>query len=293
MTPKTVLAIASQVDRCEATLLSSFVKQGIEVILVGDKEQRYQPDLDPKIKIIPLEFKSRFQISAIIKIINLIKTLKPDIVHLFSARSVSNTLIATIGLNTNLVAYRGTMGHLSRLDPSSWLSFLNPKLKKIICVSHAVEKYLWQQGVPSSRTVTIHKGHKFEWYCSPTPLKREQFNIPQNAVVISCVANVRPVKGVDFLIKAFSDINLDNGMLDSVPIYLLLIGELRDDKISNLIQQSPNKQNIICTGFRKDATDVVALADIFVMPSIAREGLPKALIEAMAKGIAPIVGCAK
>ena len=287
--PKTILAIASQVDRCEATLLSIFAKLGITVILVGDQQQRYADDLDDSIKIIPLKFKSRLQLSAVLKIRNLIKTIKPDIIHLFSARSLSNTLIASIGLKTNLVAYRGTMGHLSRIDPSSWLSFLNPKLKKIICVSHAVEKYLWQQGVPASRTVTIHKGHKFEWYSSPTSLKRNEFGIPNDAVVISCVANVRPVKGVDFLIKAFSEINLNNGHFDSTAIYLLLIGELRDDKITNLIQNSPNKQNIICTGFRKDATDIVALADIFVMPSVAREGLPKALIESMAKGISPIV----
>jgi glycosyltransferase involved in cell wall biosynthesis len=97
------------------------------------------------------------------------------------------------------------------------------------------------------------------------------------------------VKGVDYLIKAFSALDLSEEIFKNKNVCLLLIGELRDEKISKLISESPNKNKIICTGFRNDAPDVVALADIFVMPSVAREGLPKALIEAMSKKIAPIV----
>jgi glycosyltransferase involved in cell wall biosynthesis len=286
---KTVLAIASQVDKCEATMLNLMTEKGINVFLLGDKEQRYAADLGEKVKIIPITFKSRLQFSSIKKIRSLIKELTPTVIHVFSARALSNTLIATIGIKCKIVAYRGTMGHLSRLDPSSWLSFLNPKIFKIICVSHAVEGYLWQQGVPKSKTVTIHKGHRISWYSKPSKLTRDDFVISQDALVISCVANIRPVKGVDYLIKAFSALDLSEEIFKNKNVCLLLIGELRDEKISKLISESPNKNKIICTGFRNDAPDVVALADIFVMPSVAREGLPKALIEAMSKKIAPIV----
>ena len=42
-------------------------------------------------------------------------------------------------------------------------------------------------------------------------------------------------------------------------------------------------------GYRRDAPSLTAACDVFVLPSIKREGLPRSLIEAMAYGVAPVV----
>ncbi len=45
---------------------------------------------------------------------------------------------------------------------------------------------------------------------------------------------------------------------------------------------------MILTGYRDDAVELVSGADLFVMPS-RREGLCRALLEAMSQGVCPIV----
>jgi glycosyltransferase involved in cell wall biosynthesis len=42
-------------------------------------------------------------------------------------------------------------------------------------------------------------------------------------------------------------------------------------------------------GFRQDAPSITAACDVFVLPSVKREGLSRSLIEAMAYGVAPVV----
>lgn len=285
-----VLAVAANFDRCEASMLLALAEERlIDLTILTEPGARYNEIFEAAsvpIKKIEDRFRSRLDLGAIRRLRALLKRESFDIMHLFSARAVSNALLASVGLSIKRVAYRGTMGHLSWFDPSSWLSFLNPGLHKIICVSHAVENYMQQMGVPSSRTITIHKGHRLEWYTKTSRSRdavRQELSIANDALVVSCVANIRPVKGVDVLLKGFAKLPVDKQLV------LLLIGDIRDNRVEALIASSPHHDKIITTGFRTDATDLIAASDIFIMPSIAREGLAKAAIEAMSKGVAPIV----
>lgn len=279
-----VLAIASEFDRCESNMLANLARSGIEVVAAIEPKQRFGEVLtNAQIPIHPLTCKGRIDPKAIMTLKRILRNGKFDIVHAFSGRGLSNMLIASYGLPVKRVAYRGTMGHLSRWDPTSWLSYLNPGLHKIICVSHAVEGYLREIGVADKKIVTIHKGHNVSWYDGDSNVQLTEFGVPEGAFVVGCVANMRPVKGVDVLVKAMDYLPTPS------PIHLLLVGEVRDEKISNLINSSKLKDQIHLTGFRADAPSIVARCNAFVMPSIKREGLPKALIEAMIKSVPPIV----
>ena len=55
------------------------------------------------------------------------------------------------------------------------------------------------------------------------------------------------------------------------------------------IAESPRKESIHLAGYRKDAPQIAAACDIFCLPSLEREGLPRAVIEAMAYGTPAIV----
>lgn len=279
-----VLILASELDRCESYMVSEFARQGHNVTALIGHSRRFSDELlKAPIEIISHEFKYRIDLKSIFLIRKLLKKNNFDIVHCFSARALTSLVLASIGISVKKVAYRGTVGHLGRLDPSSWLSFLNPTLDKIICVSKAVERYLLSKGVPSKKLITIYKGHDPKWYSEIPKVPLSTFNIPEGSFVVSCVANIRPVKGVDILLKAFDKIPTD------LPIYLLLIGEIRDKIVNELIHSNRNRSKVVCSGFRLDAPGIVASTDVFVMPSKKREGLPKALIEAMTCGVSPIV----
>jgi glycosyltransferase involved in cell wall biosynthesis len=49
------------------------------------------------------------------------------------------------------------------------------------------------------------------------------------------------------------------------------------------------KERIHAAGHRSDAPALTAACDVFVLPSVKREGLARSLIEAMAYSVAPVV----
>ncbi|MBX7138927.1 MAG: glycosyltransferase [Oligoflexia bacterium] len=276
------LLLSSKPDLPEMHLILGLKASGVEIDLVLDPNVSGEKFSTVGINIIPLAFSSRFSWRAMKSLRLLLKTRQYDLVHSFSARALSNALLASIGIAVKQVAYRGTMGHLNKLDPTSWFSFLNPRLDRISCVSEAVRRYMISQGIPSHKAATIYKGHDLGWYDVP-PYDLTVLGIPPGAEVISCTANMRPVKGVDLLIEAFGALG------EHSRAHLLLIGEVRDDRIKKLIRESPAKDRIHTPGYRNDAAQLVRASQIGVMASREREGLPKAVIETMALGVPPIV----
>jgi glycosyltransferase involved in cell wall biosynthesis len=278
-----VLVFTSQTDLPEASLYCGIHERGWDVKVYCNSTARHIYLLQAAgIEVKYLDYPSRLSPTLIKQMRVAIKEYRPLIIHYFNSRALSNGLLASWNLPVKQVAYRGTVGHLSHWDPTSWFSFLNPRLDKIIAVSGAVEEYLLGLGISRSRVQKIYKGHDPSWYDEPV-VDLAQFGIPADAFVVCCAANVRPVKGVDYLLNAFK-------LLDpALPIHLLLIGEVRDKKVKKLLHElTPNKR-IHAIGFRRDVSGIIAASDVFVMCSVSREGLAKAAIEAMCRSVATVV----
>jgi glycosyltransferase involved in cell wall biosynthesis len=278
-----VLVFTSQTDIPETYLYCGIKKAGFDIKV-------FLNETDPRISVLDkaeveyefIKFNSRLSPSTIRRMRREMQSFQPDIVHYFNSRALSNGLIASLGLPVKQIAYRGTIGHLSKWDPSSWLTYLNPKLDKTITVSHAVARYLEEIGIPRSKITPIHKGHSADWYTKP-PVDLTRFGVPSGAFVICCVANVRPVKGVNYLIEAFQLLNKE------LPIHLLLIGEVRDKKVKELLSTFKSDQRLHAVGFQKDVSGFIAASDVSVMCSVEREGLSKAVIEAMYRKVPSVV----
>lgn len=209
------------------------------------------------------------------------------IMHTFNSRALTNGLRACRTLPVKVVAYRGIVGNVSFLDPMSWLRYLNPRIDRIVCVCEAIRRYFLQMQpaflrMPETRPVTIHKGHKLEWY-TDAPADLSAVGIPDDAFVIGCAASYRPRKGVEYLVDAIARLATD------IPAHLLLIGHMDADKLTTQINKSPARERIHRIGFRANAPVYSAACDVFCLPSTKREGLPRAVIEAMAYGVPPVV----
>ncbi len=209
-----------------------------------------------------------------------------DILHVFGNRSLESGIAATRGLPIKLIAYRGIVGNVSFFSPMSWLRFLNPRIDRIVCVCNAIRDYFLAMRpaflrMPPQRLVTIYKGHSLEWYTAPRKDLRE-LGIPAGAFVAVCVANYRPRKGIEVLVDALAELPRD------WPIHVLLVGQMDAPRLRAKIAASPVKERIHLAGHRRDAPSFVAACDVFVLPSVKREGLARSLIEAMAYGVAPI-----
>lgn len=284
-----VLYVFTKIDRGECHTVLGMVEKGVEPIVVC------QPNADLKERLIAagvpvhiLTFKSRRDRQAISELRALIKEVQPDIVHVFTKLALSNTLVALKGLPPRLIAYRGIVGNLSYLDPTSWMSFLHPRVDRIICVAEAIRQYLLNLRllglrIPRHKVVTVHKGHEVEWYTQQEKADLSVIGIPPDSLTVGCVARMRKRKGVPVLIRAFESLP------EELSAHLLLIGKVEDSRILKAIARSPAKERIHLMGFRPDAAALAGALDVFVLPSLRREGLPRAVIEAMAQRIPVIV----
>ena len=119
---------------------------------------------------------------------------------------------------------------------------------------------------------------------------REKLNIQPNDFVFVFVGRIVSDKGINELIKAFSELQaVENN--EPTGIKLLLVGGLENDldplNPETLAEINQNK-DIISVGFQQDVRSFFAIADALVFPSY-REGFPNVVMQAGAMGLPSIV----
>jgi glycosyltransferase involved in cell wall biosynthesis len=115
---------------------------------------------------------------------------------------------------------------------------------------------------------------------------RNRLGIPDETEVVTFVGPVSRQKGVDTLLLAWPQV------LERRPrALLLLVGPLRDGALAGfptLDALSSDLMRIRALGERKDVNECLRVSDVFVLPT-RFEGLPNALLEAMASALACVV----
>ena len=119
---------------------------------------------------------------------------------------------------------------------------------------------------------------------------REKLNIQPDNFVFVFVGRIVSDKGINELIKAFSQLQaVENN--EPAGIKLLLVGGLENDldplNPETLAEINENK-DIISVGFQQDVRSFFAIADALVFPSY-REGFPNVVMQAGAMGLPSIV----
>ena len=284
-----VLCITSHSDRPETETFIGLHRAGIGIEVLCPPSAPHRKRLEEAgVKVSDLSLKGRFDRKGVAFIRRRMREKKFHILHLFNNKAASNGLLAATGLQAKIICYRGIVGNVSFLDPMSWMTYLHPRVDRIVCVAEAIRRYFLEMRllglrVSPEKVVTIYKGHDLDWYrAKPADLTME-FGIPKDAFVVGCVANLRPRKGIEVLIEAMRFLPAD------APVHLLLVGNMESSDLRRRIASSPFRERIHLAGFRRDAPSLVAACSISVLPSLKREGLPKTVIESMAYGVAPVV----
>jgi len=187
------------------------------------------------------------------------------------------------GLEERLSGWKRTkMGLYSRLNNlvTRWTS------QRIIGVSEEIRDVV-RRKFPKTEVICIHNGIDV---MRVTPslggeAKRRDLSIPEKALVIGTVCRLTPVKGIEYLLRAVSRIRKER---EARPTKLVIVGDgPLQSQLEGLAAKLGIGQDTLFLGMRNDVYDLMALFDIFVLPSI-HEGIPMALLEAMALGC-PVV----
>jgi len=281
-----VLVVTRLIDRSECHLYQGLHAAGHSVDVLCHPEAERRDELRKAgLAVSLLDVRHRLDLRAIRVLRGLIEAREYHIIYAPDNSTLSTALFAARNRPVRVVGYRGTTGHLNKWDPASRWTYLNPRIDRIVCVSNAVRQFLHtEMDLPDSRLTTIYKGHDPAWYPRPESTSLSGFGIPPHRFVAGFAGRIRPVKGVTYLLKAIRE------LIPSFPhLHLLMIGELCDKKVLRLAQEADLKPHVHFTGFRNDATQLVGQCDVLVMPSVAREGLCRAVIEAMAQKVPAIV----
>ena len=273
--------------RPEAELFIGLQQAGVEVEIMTFGDASYVERFrDAGIRVIDFHPVKKFDRRESRRIRQELLAGQHNVLHLFNSRAIINGIRAARGLPVKVVLYRGYTGNVHWYDPAAYLKYLHPRVDKIVCPAGATAEQIQQQlFFKKDKPVSIHKGHDRKWYEGIKPTVSEALpDVPREAFRVVCVANNRPVKGIRYLLEATWHLPPE------LPIHWILVGKNMDGGEERmLIGSSPNRDKIHLTGYRTDVLNIMAGADVVVLPSIKAEANTKAVIEAMSLGIVPVI----
>ncbi|MBN1545110.1 MAG: glycosyltransferase [Syntrophaceae bacterium] len=159
-------------------------------------------------------------------------------------------------------------------------------LNKVICVSNSIESDVvkYNLGDISHKVVSIPNGLTYKKFMSEISRKEAKNKILPSSKSdffwFGTVGRLAEVKNHKNMINAFKQV------VDKRPNCLFLIvgdGPLHQ-KLASQVDMLNLNENVFFLGKREDVSEVLKALDLFVFTSY-REGLPLALLEAMASGL--------
>lgn len=118
--------------------------------------------------------------------------------------------------------------------------------------------------------------------------KRHELHLTDNDFVLLSVGELIPRKNHIAVLRALSELKKTD-CLTGIQ-YLICGNGSYMDELKEAINNYSISDHVQMLGFRKDISEICAASDLFVFPSL-QEGLPLALMEAMACGMPTICSC--
>lgn len=262
------------------SLLSKFPKEQVCLIVFQDgKLLNEARSLGISTHLIPQS--SRYDLTALNKLANLIKSLKVDIVHSHGPRAnlylalikkkFKAIWVTTIHSDPKLDFVKGGIKGFIFTHLNLW------SIKKIdyfFAVSERFAENLNSLGVKKSKIKTIYNGIDFSVSeHQKTTLTRADLQLNNEDLVVAMVARLHPIKGHRIVFKALYE-------LKNPKVKLLLVGDgpIEDDLKKEVVNLGLQNQ-IKFLGYRNDVESLFTLSDIGLLFSYS-ESFPLVLLEA-------------
>jgi glycosyltransferase involved in cell wall biosynthesis len=137
-------------------------------------------------------------------------------------------------------------------------------------------------GVPADQITHVPNGVDASLYvpAGSSAEIRASLGLDPSRFTIGTVANLRPIKGHEYLLRAIPDVESRSGPLQVVFAGGGVLREGLQHMVAELRVSSP----VVFLGERGDVSRVLGAFDAFVLPSLS-EGMSNALLQAMSSGL--------
>ena len=231
------------------------------------------------------------------KLMKLIGTIKPDIVHTRNWSAIDGIIGARFAGIRRIVhgehgreAQDPTGANMRRLKIRK---LLHPLVSRFVTVSSDLKRWLiYDVGVPEGKVVQIINGVDTERFCPPqdTAAGKMKAGLPPDSFVIGSVGRLDSVKDYATLIRAFASVVTGQTGLTGLTgkTVLMIIGSgSEEQRLKTLADELKISDRILFLGERTDIPELMRAFDVFVLSSIA-EGISNTVLEAMASEL-PVI----
>jgi len=235
-------------------------------------------------KILSLNARFKYNPFIFFRLISILKKEKPQILHshlfhaIFLGRVTGRICKVPIIISSIHSKYIG--GFLRNR-----LLQITDRLDDVVTIvsQRAAETIIKSKTVSANKLLVIYNGidlNKFIFQDKKAKEKvREELNFKKDAKILISVGRLFRAKGYSYLIEAIKILK------KNLNIRLLILGEGEDKrKLETQIRDFNLEKNIFLLGREENVSDYLNTSNIFILASLW-EGLPIALLEAMACGL--------
>jgi glycosyltransferase involved in cell wall biosynthesis len=220
-----------------------------------------------------------------LRFLKAVQTNSPDIIQsfLFYDNLIARIAGVVSSKTTTITGVRSVPENRSRVK-EALDRFTMPLSDWIVSNSKAGAEFVADHGASAEQIEVIYNGRDLDQFATASSAELEDsVDVPNDAQVVGTVGRLIERKGHRDLLAAWPAVQ------ERCPkAHLLLIGDGPErESLERYATELGCRESVSFLGFRDDVPVLLDLMDVFVFPSHF-EGLPGALIEAMAAGV-PIV----
>ena len=277
---KALLNIAKQLNKEKFTA---------EILCKHDKGEFFKKVLESGIKVHIFDYESPMRpilkgLLRVWKISRKFKEINPDIIHSFHYSADYSEPLAAKMAGIKWVYTKKNMNWGGSSKNAWWL---RTRLADHILVQNT-DMFGFFTKFTKNKFSIVPRGVNTSEFPIEKDLNKNllktTLGLNQGLNYIICVANLVPVKGVEVLIEAFTQIyQPDWG--------LLIVGDDNSEygkQLRSVVNSSDLRNAIFFTGKVQNVKDYLSASEIFVLPTKnegRREGSPVSMLEAMSKGL--------
>ena len=232
-----------------------------------------------------------FRFSVLAGLVRILKEHRVDVLHCHAHKAtVYGAMAAALAGTPAVLAHVHGLGRSRNLRRKLTNLLLFKKIQRIICVADSVKTDVLTSNwcLTAEKVAVLENSVDYDRFAGVLLSKadaKQRLGLPSDAFVSGTIARFGPFKGHSFLISAFKKVK---GKVQSAQLILVGEGPFKQD-IQQQVAAAGVAGSVHFLGQRDDVPELLRAMDVFVLPSIGSEGMPRVLLEAMVVGV-PCIG---